>query len=135
VTSGIDNLTPFEPGQSGNPSGRPKGSRNLSTILKEMLDEEIEIIENGEKKKKQFKDIIIRKLLKKANDGDMRAIQEIFDRTEGRAKQEIEQKTEVSGHIGHTIDYSKLSESTLREIANLEIEKSVENEDDGNPQK
>jgi hypothetical protein len=83
---------------SPNPSGRPKGSRNLSTILREMLEEEIEVIIDGVKSKKQFQEVIIRKLVKKANDGDLRAIQEIFDRTEGKAKQEVksETKTELS---------------------------------------
>lgn len=37
-----------------------------------------------------------------------------------RDKQEIEQKTEHSGQISHTIDHSKLSESALREIAKLD---------------
>lgn len=37
-----------------------------------------------------------------------------------RDKQEIDQKTEHSGQINHSIDYSKLSESTLREIAALD---------------
>ena len=30
-------LTPFKPGQSGNPSGRPKGSRNQVTLALESL--------------------------------------------------------------------------------------------------
>jgi len=72
-----------------NKEGRPPGSRNLSTILREMLDEHIDVVIDGKKVKKQFKDAIIRKLIKKANDGDLRAIQEIFDRVEGKAKQEM----------------------------------------------
>jgi hypothetical protein len=72
-----------------NKEGRPKGSRNLSTILKEMLNEEIDVVIDGKKERKQFQELIIRKLLKKANDGDIRAITEIFDRTEGRSKQEV----------------------------------------------
>lgn len=34
------NLTPWQPGQSGNPSGRKPGSKNMSTIVKELLDQE-----------------------------------------------------------------------------------------------
>lgn len=34
----IDNLKPFQKGESGNLAGRPKGTRNRSTILKELLD-------------------------------------------------------------------------------------------------
>jgi hypothetical protein len=79
------NLTPFKPGQSGNPQGRPPGSKNLSTILKELLEEEVDI--DGEKL--PFKTAIIKKLIFKAHRGNLRAIQEIFDRTEGKAKQEI----------------------------------------------
>jgi len=34
------NLTPWQPGQSGNPSGRKAGSKNMSTIIQELLDQE-----------------------------------------------------------------------------------------------
>lgn len=37
-----------------------------------------------------------------------------------RDKQEIDQNTRHSGEISHSVDYSKLSESTLREIASLD---------------
>ena len=77
----------MKPGQTLNPEGRPKGSRNLSTVLREMLEEEIEVIIDGKKERKKFKDAIIRRLIKKANDGDIRAITEIFDRIEGKAIQ------------------------------------------------
>ena len=39
-------------------------------------------------------------------------------------KQEIDQKTEHSGEIKHNLDYSKLSESALREIASLDKPKT-----------
>lgn len=81
--------TQFKPGQSGNPNGRPNGARSLSTTLREMLEEEIEVTVGGKKEKKRFADVMIRKLLQKANEGDLRAIQEIFDRVEGKALQEI----------------------------------------------
>lgn len=96
-----ENIEPYKmkPGETLNPYGRPRGSKNLSTILREMLDEEVEVTIDGKKEKRTFQDVIIRKLIKKANDGDMRAIQEIFDRTEGKATQSIDQKTEHSGEI------------------------------------
>lgn len=31
----------FQPGQSGNPNGRPKGRRSLSTIIRDILEDEI----------------------------------------------------------------------------------------------
>ena len=33
------NLIPFKPGQSGNPTGRPKGSRSLATRARKILEE------------------------------------------------------------------------------------------------
>ena len=82
----------WEKGVSGNPHGRPIGSRSLSTILQEMLDEEILVNEGGEQTKKALSDVIIRKLIRKAHDGDIRAIHEIFDRIEGKAIQKVDQK-------------------------------------------
>jgi hypothetical protein len=34
----LENLKPFKKGEVANPTGRPKGKRNRSTILKELLD-------------------------------------------------------------------------------------------------
>jgi len=81
---------------SPNPTGRPKGSRNLSTILRAMLEEDVEILnDDGVKEKKQFQDAIIQKLVKKAAAGEIKAITEIFDRVEGKAKQEISMNLET----------------------------------------
>jgi len=108
----------WEEGQSGNPKGRPKGSRNLSTILKEMLQQDVEVVgEDGEKKKLTFQDAIVKKLLTQANKGDIRAIIEIFDRTEGKAKQEIDQKTTLTDN---RVDASKLTDQQLRQLDEIQ---------------
>jgi hypothetical protein len=41
----------FKPGQSGNPKGRPKGSKNESTLLRDLLHRKIEVREGGRTKK------------------------------------------------------------------------------------
>jgi Family of unknown function (DUF5681) len=44
-TAGQQRGRPFQPGQSGNPSGRPKGSRNTTTLAVEaLLDGEAETL-------------------------------------------------------------------------------------------
>ena len=42
--------TQFKKGQSGNPKGRPKGSRNFSTDAKEMLNEPVRLTKGGKPK-------------------------------------------------------------------------------------
>lgn len=37
----------FKAGQSGNPAGRPKGSQNLRTILREELERKIDVVVGG----------------------------------------------------------------------------------------
>ncbi|MGD9920371.1 MAG: DUF5681 domain-containing protein [Pseudorhodoplanes sp.] len=41
----------FQPGKSGNPKGRPKGSKNEQTILHEILHRQIEVRDQGRRKK------------------------------------------------------------------------------------
>lgn len=98
------NLIPWKEGDpSPNPSGRPKGSKNLSTILKAMLEEDVEVVIDGKKERRQFQEVIIRKLLKKANDGEIRAIKEIFDRVDGKSKQEVQHSGEITTITGMVV--------------------------------
>jgi hypothetical protein len=41
----------FKPGQSGNPKGRPKGAKNESTILREILERKITLRSEGRPQK------------------------------------------------------------------------------------
>jgi hypothetical protein len=42
--------TQFKPGQSGNPKGRPKGSKNLCTLVKDELDKDPNAEEAGSRR-------------------------------------------------------------------------------------
>jgi hypothetical protein len=65
--------TRFKPGQSGNPRGRPRGTKNLKTDLAEELGEKIEIREGERSRKVSKQRALIKSQTNKAIKGDTRA--------------------------------------------------------------
>ena len=63
----------FKPGESGNPKGRPRGTKNLATDLSEELAEKIIVNEGGRQLKISKQRAMIKSLLAKALKGDTRA--------------------------------------------------------------
>lgn len=64
----------FQKGRSGNPKGRPKGTRNLKTDLMEELAQPI-VIREGERQIRTTKQrALVKSLMAKALKGDMRAM-------------------------------------------------------------
>lgn len=63
----------FKAGQSGNAKGRPKGSKNLSTLLREEMDAKILVTENGVQKRMPKGRVAVRQQVDKAVKGDSRA--------------------------------------------------------------
>ena len=57
--------TRFQKGQSGNPRGRPRGSKNLSTLLIDALNEPVVVTEDGRKRKISKRELGIRQLVNK----------------------------------------------------------------------
>lgn len=64
----------FQAGQSGNPKGRKKGTKNTNTLLDSVLNEKILLTENGKTHKISKKEAAIRRLVNKALSGDMKAL-------------------------------------------------------------
>jgi hypothetical protein len=62
----------FKPGQSGNPSGRSKGSQNLKTLFNKVLDEEISLREGADVKRITKAEAIVRGVVVGALKGDSR---------------------------------------------------------------
>jgi Family of unknown function (DUF5681) len=67
--------TRFRTGQSGNPKGRPPGSRNFESLLTEALAESVTISENGRRRRASKLQVIVKQLVNKAAQGDHRSIQ------------------------------------------------------------
>jgi hypothetical protein len=71
--------TRFRKGQSGNPQGRPKESKNLATLLKEALNEPVIVAENGGRRKITMREAIIKQLVKRSATADLRATKILLD--------------------------------------------------------
>jgi uncharacterized membrane protein YheB (UPF0754 family) len=67
--------TRFRPGQSGNPRGRPRGARNLSTVVAAALSERVAINENGRRRRITKLEAAIKQLVNRAASGEARATQ------------------------------------------------------------
>ncbi len=65
--------TRFPPGRSGNPRGRPYGTKNLKTDLLEELGEKIVIREGGRPKKVTKQRALVTSVMNRAITGDARA--------------------------------------------------------------
>lgn len=65
--------TQFKPGQSGNPKGRRKGSRNFRTMTREALNQKMRITESGRSRVVTKGEAIIMAMTAKAIRGDVRA--------------------------------------------------------------
>ncbi len=77
----------FAPGVSGNPAGKPKGTKHFSTLFNEMVREKIKLKDGTET-------TILRAMgmamTRRAMSGDVKAFAEVADRLDGKAVQGLE---------------------------------------------
>ena len=81
----------FRKGQSGNPRGRPSGAKNLSTLLREELNERVIVVENGRRRKITKRKAIITQVVNRAAKGDWRGTKLILD-----IEQDIERRADAA---------------------------------------
>lgn len=65
--------TRFKPGQSGNPRGRPKGTKNLKTDLMEELSEKIVVREGDHSQNVSKQRAVVKTLVARTLQGDARS--------------------------------------------------------------
>ena len=65
--------TRFSIGRSGNPKGRPKGSRNMAAVLEDEMTVRIAVTEGGRRKKITKREAVAKQLVNKAVAGDPKA--------------------------------------------------------------
>jgi len=90
-----DNLIPYKKGQSGNPKGRPVGSKNRSSIAKKWLcvEQNLKNPLTSELEDMSQEDLMTLALIKKAREGDTQAYQKLMDSAYGAPLQQIDKQT------------------------------------------
>lgn len=98
--------TQFQPGQSGNPNGRPPGTQNSAVRLRRLLDAVQKAKHPVTKEEQEFTtlELMDAALITRALKGDVQAYREILDRFEGK----VPTKNEHSGPGGGPIQTKTL---------------------------
>jgi hypothetical protein len=69
----------FQKGKSGNPKGRPKGSRNFVTLLEQELAQKIVVNENGRRKTVTRMQAMVKRLVTGGLQGDQKALMALIE--------------------------------------------------------
>jgi Family of unknown function (DUF5681) len=73
--------TQFVKGKSGNLKGRPKGSKNFSTTIRDELKRRVTITEDGRRRRITKREAVAKQLVNKAVTGDSKAMPLLFNET------------------------------------------------------
>jgi len=92
----------FTKGRSGNPKGRPKGSKNFATIFRDVGHQKIKVTNNGITREITKFEASAMQLMNKATTGDMRALNTLA--TWVRLFQKIVDEPEKSAPITNEAD-------------------------------
>jgi hypothetical protein len=105
------NLKPFGKNNNANPNGRPKGSKNRSTIARQWLEvnQNLKNPLTGDNENMSQEDLMTLALIKKAREGDVQAYRALMDSGYGAPVQQIEQ-------TNTEIDLSSLSTDEIKDL-------------------
>ena len=85
----------FQPGQSGNPGGRPKG-QSITARIRALLEQSIDLdgkpLEGG----RTLGDLLAEVVLANALSGDVKAAKDLLDRLDGRSRQSVPEQGDTT---------------------------------------
>jgi hypothetical protein len=82
----------FKPGSSGNPAGRPKGSKNLRTDLEQEMSERIQVTEGGKSITVTKRRAVLKRITNKAMNGETAAARVLFNLMVGLEQVDVQDK-------------------------------------------
>ena len=88
--------TRFVKGRSANPNGRPRGSKNMTMLITEVLDERVTIKENGKARRVTKRVAMFKQLVNKAAMGDLKALQLLMLQLRERDKDQSSSSEKVT---------------------------------------
>jgi len=106
----------FKPGQSGNPAGRPVGTKNFNTIFNEAIKK---IAKTQDIDPKSIEIDLIIKGISEARGGNYQFWRDIFDRNYGKPQQKLDLTTKgdkLNEKLITDEQYKRLIEEEAREI-------------------
>ena len=101
----------FQKGRSGNPRGRPKGSKNFATLLAEALDEKVQVTEDGKRRRVTKRELVVKQLVNKSAAADLRAIKQLTDIVQG-----VERRSGTSPAPPPPHDFTAADEEVIAEL-------------------
>src|SRR6516162_8750754 len=101
----------FQKGRSGNPKGRPKGSKNFATLLGEALDEKVSLTEDGRRRRITKRELVIKQLVNKSASADLRAIKQLTDIVQG-----VERRSEAASAPPPPPAFTAADEAVIAEL-------------------
>jgi hypothetical protein len=94
----------WKPGQSGNPLGRRKGSKNLRNAIEEMLTDKITVTEGNKIRRVTRLEAVLLKQLSLALKGDLKAIQAVYTSANSLGLLEVRPPNIVMRDLGPLTD-------------------------------
>ena len=111
----------FQPGQSGNPKGRPKGAKGEATILGELLSCKIAIREGGKLRKVTLLEAILTRMAEDSLKGNVKTAAFLLNRFSVLVSGEV-------GHVGLGEDDKAVLDAFIRDVQAQAASREAEND-------
>jgi hypothetical protein len=120
----------WKPGISGNPNGRPRKSECVTSLLRELLENDpVEVIKMWNEGEVTGAMQTAKALFAKMSKGDMTAIREALDRVEGKVPQGMRFGSEQGGPLSFTLEFENAAREKLRTELDRIAERRADTED------